>query len=118
MAQTIVNLTLPIVTEKIDQLLSTYPQQPYQDLFNSPELRQKLTAYVLSRLPVIYVTMESHQACNLNTSVECYSHEQHGQIEQLIHQGIDTLMALRRTLRRGQTPSLTPTMATPSTWFG
>jgi hypothetical protein len=118
MAQTIVNLTLPIVTEKIDQLLSTYPQRPYQDLFNSPELRQKLAAYVLSRLPVIYVTMESRQACNLNPSAGCYSHEQHEHIEQLIHQGIDTLMAHRRTLRRGQNPSLTPTTATPSTWFG
>ena len=118
MTQTIVNLTLPVVTEKINQLLKTYPRQPYQELFNSPDLRQKLTAYVLSRLPVVYVTMDNTQACQLNDSVECYSHEQNEQIERLIHQGIDTFIAHRHSLKRRQNSPLTAAATAPSDWFG
>lgn len=118
MSQTIVNLTLPIVAEKIDQLLNTYPRQPYQKVFNSPEWRHKLTAYVLSRLPVVYVAMENHQAAAMNVPVECYSHEQHAQIEQIIHQGIDSLITHRRhTGYRYRASASTPS-AVPSNWFG
>ena len=118
MAQTIVNLTLPIVTEKINYILRSYPQRPYQDLFNAPELRQKLTTYVLSRLPVIYVTMENEQACGLSPSVECYSHGQHEHIDQLIHQGIKALMAHRRSLRKRQNSPMATAATAPSDWFG
>jgi hypothetical protein len=118
MAQTIVNLTLPVVTQKISQLLTTYPQRPHQELFNSPDVRQKLTAYVLSRLPVIYVTMDNSQAYDLDPSVDCYSHKQNQQIEQLIHQGIDTLVAHRRSVRRRQSSPLAAAANTPSNWFG
>ena len=117
MAQTIVNLTLPVVTEKINQLLKTYPHQPHQKLFNSPDLRQKLTSYVLSRLPVIYVTMDNNQACSLDDSVDCYSHEQNEHIEHLIHQGIDTLVIHRHSIKKRQNSPLTTTGA-PSDWFG
>lgn len=118
MSQTIVNLTLPVVTEKIDRLLRTYPQQPHQEAFTSTDLRQKLTAYVLSRLPMVYVTMENTQACTLDSPVECYSHEQHVQIEQIIHQGVESLMAQRRTIVPRHGPALESPAAAPSTWFG
>jgi len=117
MAQTIVNLTLPIVTEKIEQTLKNYPQHPHQELFHSPEMRQKLTAYVLSRLPVIYVAMDNTQACGLNNPVECYSHDQHQQIDHLIHQGIEALVVQRRVIKKRQSSPL-PAAAAPSNWFG
>jgi hypothetical protein len=118
MAQTIVNLTLPVVTEKIDQILKNYPLYPHQELFDAAEMRQKLTAHVLSRLPVIYVTMDNDQACTLNNPLECYSPDQHEQIEQLIRQGIETLVVNRRVIKKRQSSPLYATAEAPSNWFG
>jgi hypothetical protein len=118
MPQTIVNLTLPVVLEKINQILITYPQRPYQERFAAPELRQKLTAYVLSRLPVVYVTMEDIQACTLDSPSSCYSHGQHEQIEQLIHQGIDSLMVHHSALGQLTGNPISQAAGVPSNWFG
>lgn len=118
MPQTIVNLTLPIVTEKITRILNTYPRGPYQEAFHSSELRQKLTAYVISRLPVIYVTMENARACDLDAPIECYSHDQHEQIEQLIHQGIESIMTHRSNPSKRQSAPLSKATDVPSHWFG
>ncbi len=118
MAQTIVNLTLPVVTEKITRVLEAYPRRPYQEAFDSSDLRQKLTAYVISRLPVVYITMENSQACTLNASIECYSHEQQEKIEQLIHQGIEHIMTRRHNLKQRQSAPLATASDIPSNWFG
>ncbi|MBW4485706.1 MAG: hypothetical protein KME14_24520 [Tildeniella torsiva UHER 1998/13D] len=118
MTQTIINLTLPIVTDKIDDILAAYPLYEYRQVFAVPELRQKLTAYVLSRLPVVYVTMDSSTACDMTTSGHCYSSEQHSQINQLIHQGLEALLGRPETWHRRPSPELVEAEPIPSSWFG
>jgi hypothetical protein len=117
MSQTIVNLTLPIVNKKIDDILASYPLYPHQQVFSDSELRQKLTSYVLSRLPVVYVTMENADACTLTSPLGCYSSEQHEQINRLIHQGIDSLMQHRHQFQHQAAGQADATL-TPSHWFG
>lgn len=92
MSRTIVNLTLPTVLEKIDAILDAYPFYPHQQAFAVPDLRQRLTAYVMSRMPVVYVTMDDRHACNLESPGGDFSPAQHAQINRLIRQGIDTLL--------------------------
>jgi hypothetical protein len=118
MAQTIVNLTLPIVTDKIDAILAAYPLYEYRQVFAVPELRQKLTAYVLSRLPVVYVTMDSSTACDMAPTGQCYSSEQHNQINQLIHQGIEALLGRPEIEQRRPSAERVEAEAIPSSWFG
>lgn len=118
MSQTIVNLTLPIVTDKIDDILAAYPLYEYRQVFAVPELRQKLTAYVLARLPVVYVAMDSSDACNVGASGHCYSSDQHDQINRLIHQGIDALLGRPEVWPRRTTAELVEAEPIPSNWFG
>lgn len=133
MAQTIVNLTLPTVADKIDDILSAYPLYEYRQIFSVPELHQKLTAYVLARLPMIYVTMDSSAACDMTSTGHCYSSEQHAQIDQLIHQGINALLGRPDVWQRypsgerpsgdrpsGERPSpgRIEAESVPSSWFG
>jgi hypothetical protein len=118
MAQTIVNLTLPIVTDKIDAILAAYPLYEYRQVFAVPELRQKLTAYVLARLPVVYVTMDSDIACDMSAKGHCYSSEQHNQINQLIHQGIEALLGRPEAWQRRPSAGLVEAEPIPSSWFG
>ncbi|MBD0268121.1 MAG: hypothetical protein ICV77_07475 [Cyanobacteria bacterium Co-bin8] len=118
MPQTIVNLALPVVTEKINVLLLGYPFYPYQQTFASPAVRERLVAYVLSRIPGFYVSMDHVAACSLESPGNCYSAEQHQQIEQLIHQGIEHLLNPRQAW--GSSSRLDPSDSAflPSSWFG
>lgn len=117
MPQAIVNLTLPIVTDKIDDILAAYPLYEYRQIFAVPELRQKLTAYVLARLPVVYVAMDSGTDCSLESGRQCYSSDQHDQINRLIHQGIDALLGRPEIWRAPRTERV-EAEPVPSSWFG
>ncbi|HEY9737086.1 MAG TPA: late competence development ComFB family protein [Trichocoleus sp.] len=129
MPQTIVNFALPVVSERIDEILASYPFYPYQYAFSTSERRQKLAAYVLSRIPAYYVTMDQAAACSLESPRNCYSAEQHQQIEQLIHQGIEHLLSSVRSWEpysnhasasnhRPACGSESDSDMTPSSWFG
>jgi hypothetical protein len=121
MPQTIINLTLPIVTDKIDDILAAYPLYEYRQVFAVPELRQKLTAYVLARLPVVYVTMDSGATNGLETTGRCYSSDQHAQINQLIHQGIDALLGrpeIWQSCHGVDRADRVEADPIPSSWFG
>lgn len=135
MPQTIVNFALPVVTERIDEVLASYPVYPYQHAFSAPERRQKLAAYVLSRIPGYYVTMDQAAACSLESPRSCYTPEQHQQIEQLIRQGIEHLLnsAQNWESHASQSPAVGQAASTgsrsaagsesgstlmPSSWFG
>lgn len=119
MSQTIVNLTLPIVTEKIDAILAIYPLHSYgSPTLDHHDLRRRLTTYVLSRLPVVYMTMDSVTACTLDSPAGCYSQDQHEQISQLIYQGLEALLAQPRPRYGSQTHELAGVGSDPSSWFG
>ena len=118
MPQTIVNLALPVVTEKVDTILLTYPLYPHQQTFAAHDLRQKLVAYVLSRMPGFYVTMDHSAACSLESPLDCYSSEQHEQIDQLIHQGIGHLLSHPSQPQSWPSSDRMETPLTPSSWFG
>jgi len=92
MHKTLVNLTLAVVTEEVENILETYPKHPYQQAFAPSGLRQDLIAYVLSRIPNTYTAIESSEsASNQTIQVRCSS-EQLLHIENLIHTGIGDVL--------------------------
>jgi hypothetical protein len=54
MSYALINLTLPIVVQEIENVLDDYPEYPYHSAFSIHELRQKLIAHVLSHVPNRY----------------------------------------------------------------
>lgn len=42
MEKTLVNLTLAVVTEEVENILDSYPRYPYQEAFSPSGLRQDL----------------------------------------------------------------------------
>lgn len=62
MAHALVNLTLPVVMQEIEDVLDEYPEDPYQSAFSIPELRQKLIAQVLSHFPNPHVVEGRQEA--------------------------------------------------------
>jgi hypothetical protein len=129
MSQTILNLAQTIVTEKIDELLAGYPLYPHQRIFASPDLRQRLTAYVLSRIPGFYVTVDRTAVCTIDSPLDCYSPEEHQHIDSLIHEGISHLLSRYQVdadryfpkptgLTEVDFVEITEVVCEPSSWFG
>ena len=98
MSKTIINLTLPVVIEEIENILDTYPEHPYRIAFAPSGLRQDLVAYVLSRIPNIYTALEETHSPSNNEELIRYCSARLLQIEHLIHLGIrDILHIYNRT---------------------
>ncbi len=92
MHKTLVNLTLAVVTEEVENILDAYPGYPYQEAFSPSGLRQDLIAYVLSRVPNTYTAIApSDVISNTTVQVRC-STEQLLHIENLIHKGISDVL--------------------------
>lgn len=54
MPHELINLTLPLVVQEIEDVLDEYPEYPYQAAFSIYEFRQKLIAHILSQVPNRY----------------------------------------------------------------
>ena len=84
MSQQIINLTLPVVIQEIENIFDGCFYHPYQQAFAIPELRQKLIAYVLNRIRNRYVVIEEQATISDNLC----SQEQRLHIEAVIQSGI------------------------------
>jgi Late competence development protein ComFB len=91
MSKTTVHLTISLVETEAETVLHRYPYYPYQQAFSAPSLRQRLVAYVLSRLPSLYSVVEEQEAL-MQESLHCPP-EQRSQVETLIHRGIQYLLS-------------------------
>ncbi|MEM7795952.1 MAG: late competence development ComFB family protein [Cyanobacteria bacterium P01_C01_bin.118] len=109
MANTLINIALPVVNDIINDVLTTGLSEDYGETFTNTDARDRLATFVLSRLPARYMTV-SESECSLDLPRNCYSAEQHQHIRQLVHQGIQKVMT--------SPVNPTPEAFIPSTWFG
>jgi hypothetical protein len=88
MSYSIINLTLPVVIEELENVLNEYPEHPYQVAFSIHELRQRLIAHILSHIPNRYA-VEGIQESYRNSKVRYSSPLQERlHIETVIHGSI------------------------------
>lgn len=112
MSHKLVNLAFPIVSERVDQKLAAQPALIRQQAaYSGFDVRQKLETYVLSRLPSCYIRLEANQVCSLESS-QCYFSQQLQQIDNLVEQGIASLVSQRSQSAGSQERN------SPSSWFG
>ena len=89
MSKTITNITLPVVIEEIGKVLEPLPDYPAQQAFAIPELRQKLTAYVLSRISNSYAVVEDGP---ITSKFVWCSSQQRLEKETLVAQGVRDIL--------------------------
>lgn len=102
MCKKLVNLTLPLVSEEIENILQSYPEYPHQHIFANPDLRQELIAYVLSHIPNSYATIEESEEISINRTFTFIPSEQQLNLEKWIHLGIDDVMVKNNTINQAQ----------------
>lgn len=118
MSATIVNLTLPLVVEEVESVLDTYPYHPYQQAFAIPDLRQKLLAYVLSRIYNLYAAItEGTEVAKVSQLAHC-SLEHRLSIEALVRQGIEHILQESADWLSHYIPEEVAPGNAPSQWFG
>lgn len=115
MSKQIINLTSNLVTKEIENVLDTYPHHPYQQAFAIPDIRQKLTAYVLSRTRNLYTVVEDTQEMPRSGSLG-NSLEQRLYIEPLIRHGIQQILDDNSAWIGHHIPA--EASPAPSRWFG
>lgn len=116
MSKTITNITLPVVIEEIGKVLEPLPHYPAQQAFAIPELRQKLTAYVLSRISNCYAVVEDEEPIT-SKFVWCSS-QQRLQIETLVAQGVQDILEQNLNWVFHHIPEKIDPDNAPSNWFG
>jgi hypothetical protein len=88
MAKTIVNLTMPVIVEEIENILDTYQHHPYQEAFRIPDLYQELMAYVLSRVRSRYAVVDEYDRSVISSQTRLVPLEEKLRIESVIYDGI------------------------------
>lgn len=120
MTKTIVNLATSIVVQEAEAILETYPYRPYQQAFAEPELKRRLTTYVLSRVPGVYVVVNQSETTSSAVRTSLVGLDQQNQIESLIHQGIQKILSetvINPTAESVEQAS-EEAVGMPSNWFG
>ena len=112
--KTVVNLTQQSVLGEIESVLDTYPYHPYQQAFAIPDLRQRLIAYVLSRIANYYTVLEEGES---TYPIDCSS-DQKLQIKNLITQGIQDLLQQHWEWSSHHISSTLESSLASSHWFG
>lgn len=112
MEKNLVNLTLLLVREDIDQILAEQPDRIQKD-FIKRDLFPDLIAYVLSRIPNHYTVFEEEHIPSLHSHLLTESAERQLAREKMIHQGIYFVLekschnaSSKNHLKKNRTPQL------------
>lgn len=124
--KTVVKLTEQSVISEIDSVLDTYPYQPYQKAFAIPDLHQELISFVISRLPgvssqvfdpeIIFTKDEEDKFLNYKLSRNPLEQKLH--LQNLIHQGIFSIIEQKSQLISDQLCETVEPACQASNWFG
>ena len=123
--QTVVKLTQQSVLGEIDSVLDTSPYNPYQQAFAISDLRQELISFVLGRIPSLYsATSEDTLPVSeldkdwLNYKLPRGPLEQKLHLQNLIHQGIYSIMQDKSDWISDRLCETVQLGCEPSHWFG
>ncbi|RZM77122.1 hypothetical protein [Leptolyngbya iicbica] len=118
MTQTIINLTIPVIQRKVEAALEDVPSKSVPMTETTHRLQEKLVAYVVSRMPTYYVTAERHRLCALDNPISCFSQAQQAEMDHLIYEGLQHLIARRSSWEVKAQTATGGFESSPSHWFG
>ena len=116
MSTTIVNLTMQLVNEEIENTLDGYPDFPYRQAFSIPKLRQQLTNYVLQKVPSNYTDNNCKRELIHSKTYSFWELPLH--IKSHIHQGIQYILQENSDWDNYSVTQEVQSGSHPSHWFG
>ena len=116
MSKTITNLTLPLVVKELESILDSDHYHSYRNAFAIPELRERLVANVLNRIPACYAMIEDNYNMESNDTIVPSTLRMQLQIavvEEIEHTVEENADWVNRHI-----PQETNSGFAPSDWFG
>ncbi len=96
MPHEIINLTFLKVLYELENLSSDFPTKIRRKLLTNPELKSKLLAYVLNKVPNRHIVTDSEKVSSISAQFICFSVLEELQIEKSIKQGIYYILELEQ----------------------
>ncbi|MCU0547901.1 MAG: hypothetical protein MUC48_01005 [Leptolyngbya sp. Prado105] len=118
MLKTMINVTQYPILQAIEQILEQYPDHPYQQAFAHPARHQQLIAWVLNRVPNLFIVAEDTNAAIVHPNYAPYCHDQQSCLEYIIRQGIQEILSNDKTELAHEIPSAEDSDPSVSHWFG
>lgn len=118
MTQAIVNLALPVIEKKVEAALENASEEAIAKSGTAVALQEKLVAYVVRRMPAFYVTTDNARSCSMENPISCFSQDQQQEMDQLIYEGLQHLIARRSSWETAAQETVGGYGSTPSHWFG
>lgn len=97
MTNKLINLTFLKVNAEIEGILPAYPEDIYQKNFQDSNFKNKLLAYVLTRLPNRYIATNEENIPIFWSQPASWSILEQIEIEELIQQGVYYLVNKQET---------------------
>jgi len=118
MTQAIVNLALPVIEKKVEKALENASSDSIKTTGATVALQAKLVAYVVRRMPTFYVTTDNTRSCSIDNPISCFSQAQQHEMDQLIYEGLQHLIARRSSWETAAQEPSGGFGPSPSHWFG
>jgi hypothetical protein len=117
MSKTIANLAEPLVLEELESVLDSHHYQSYQQVYNCPEIRQKLISRVLKAVPACYAMVESdYVTCTVDASL--VPGQLRHQLRTALMNNIHLIIEERNDEDNPVSSLETDSGEAPSNWFG
>jgi len=92
LSKAVVDLGLQLVNEEIDNALAVYGDEPYNELFAQPDVRQRLVDYVMAAIPETYTQVNTTANGSVPTKIPYHSLELRLRVEIYAHWGIEYIL--------------------------
>jgi hypothetical protein len=117
MSKTIFNVAQYPIFQEIERILESYPHHPYQQAFAHPDLQQQLVAWVLNRVPNVFIVTEGTEEASVHLTYAPHSNQQ-SCLEHVIREGIQEVLAQNQEELEHDIPQEELSGQAASHWFG
>lgn len=118
MTKTIVNVTQYSILQEIERILELHPNHPYQQAFAQPDRHQQLIAWVLNRIPNVFIVADETEEATIHPSYAPYCSDQQSCLEYVIREGIQDILAQNHEEIEHDIPDEESSELPASHWFG
>lgn len=118
MSKTILNVAQYPILQEIERILESYPHHPYQQAFAHPDLQQQLVAWVLNRVPNVFIVTEETEEAIVHPTYAPHCSDQKSCLEFVIREGIQEVLAQNQKEIEHDIPQEELPGQAASHWFG
>lgn len=118
MSKTITNMIQYPILQEIERILELCPHHPHQQAFAHPDRHQQLVAWVLNRVPNVFIATEEGDEAAIHPNYAPYCSDQRSCLEYVVREGIQEILVQNQAEIEHDIPDEEISEEGASHWFG